>query len=164
MIAISLFLFWAFDVTTYSNISKYQEALDARHKTLEERQAILGRIEELYQEYQRRSSDVRLLSFAVPTKKDLANLIVSLDTMAQQSGILLKDISLIENSGGPIDSSQAAQVGISITTEGTYNSMLSFLSKLEENIRIIDVSSIDIKASQTGTILVTLTANTYFLR
>ncbi len=164
LVAVALFLFWAFDVVAYQQIPKYNQAITERQAILQEHKAILENITSLNAEYQKRSASVQRFSSTVPTQKSTAQLIVSLDAAATQAGIHISDLGMGETkqvgeAAGP------STVSITMAMTGTYAGLLLFLSNLEQNVRIIDVQSISVQPQAgSGILNFDLRATTYFIK
>ena len=123
----------------------------------------MDKIDKMYAEYQQKRNGIQLLNFAVPTKKDIENLIVSIDTIVTQSGLRLDSMSAAEEkkiaTAGPL-----GNVAIVMSLTGTYPGLLAFLSNLEQNTRLIDVISITVSPKAGGVLDIGLKANAYLVK
>src|SRR3990167_3551132 len=94
LIALSLFLLWAVDYTEYKKIPALREAITQRETTLAERRAILENVQRLSAEYDQKTADIKRFASIVPAKKEVAEFISTVETVAAQSGIGLEDVSV----------------------------------------------------------------------
>ena len=127
---------------------------------------------ELIDFYKKLSSDnkSRLIQ-ALPVEVDLPNLLVQVDRMARESGVLLEDFSIKEEglaiTGFEAESAESG-TGSSLMTmkiAGGYSAIKEFMKSLEGFLRIIDVASILVTPSEeksaTSTLQVIITARAY---
>ena len=94
IIAIAAFLVFAWLYPNYQKIITARETVTVREETLAERASIIETIENLSKEYRKHSSEVAKFSQVLPDKKNLAELISSIETMAQRSGVLLSEFQI----------------------------------------------------------------------
>ena len=162
LIAMGLFLFWTFLVPEFRDIMAQREAIQERQDLLAERQELMTKINETYTQYQGRAGDIQKFSAVVPAKKSTAELISELEAIAGQSGMQLANISIQQG-----QSAGDYQV-LSINAEllGSYGSLLTFLGAAEQNIRLLDIDSINASAGEGGVTLprFSLRAIVYFLK
>lgn len=162
LIAAGLFLFWMFLVPEFRNVMARNEAIQQRRDLLAERQKLMAKIKEAYVQYQERAGDIRKFSAVVPVKKSTAELISELEAIAGQSGMQLTNISIQQG-----QSAGDYQV-LSINAElaGAYGSLLAFLGAAEQNVRLLDVDSINASAGEGGAALprFSIRAIVYFLK
>jgi len=122
-------------------------------------------INKLLSDYQNiQSSDLKLLEAVLPTNVDLPNLIVQLNTLANDNGLSLSSFSFIDSadkdkkeSAKSSDTGQSSvapkvenapkelrKVDISLSlTGGDYHSLKSFVSETESNLRLLDIVSLN---------------------
>ncbi|HWA64555.1 MAG TPA: type 4a pilus biogenesis protein PilO [Candidatus Paceibacterota bacterium] len=164
IVVAAAFIFWAFVMPSYDHISSAREAVAARDAELTQRTSLIDQINSWAQQYSQHSSDISRFSYIVPETKSSPELVSMLEAIVHQSGLTLNGIAL-----GNIDpNNQAASYqtqGIDLTITGTYPAFRSFLSAIEQNIRIIDITSINAApvGAESSDIQFRLKANTYFL-
>ncbi|HVZ11076.1 MAG TPA: type 4a pilus biogenesis protein PilO [Candidatus Paceibacterota bacterium] len=164
IVVAAAFIFWSFVMPGYDHISAAREAVSAREAELTQRTSLIDQINDWAQQYSQRSADVSRFSYIVPENKSSAELVSMLETIVRQSGLTLNGISL--GNIDPNNQGAAYQTqGIDLTITGTYSAFRSFLSALEQNIRIIDITSINGApvGAESSDIQFRLKANTYFL-
>ncbi len=103
----------------------------------------------------------------LPSNIDNIKLIIEIGKIAQGRGLTLRNVSV-----GNFNNSQQVGAGnssygtlsLSFTVTSSYNNFLSFLSDLENNLRIIDVTGINFTSSDNGQYDFGITLNTYWLK
>lgn len=152
---IILILILAFiGVVVFLNIPKVQGILSLRRQIeqqkelFSEKQGLLAKTDKLSQFYKENQEDLEKANYILPSGQDLPNLIVGLENMAFGSGLILEgvDFSTSEQSGelleGQVKKKDYKILDISLKVTGDYLSFESFLKKLGENIRLIDITSL----------------------
>jgi Tfp pilus assembly protein PilO len=89
------------------------------------------------------------LNEILPTEKDISGILVNFEKMTQERGMLMKKIEFLKEgksvtprttigqSAGP-----ASEISYSLSVVGSYEALRSLLLALEQNLRIVDVSTI----------------------
>src|SRR3990167_1804192 len=162
--ALGLFIAVGFGWTYYNNVSSLRAAVLEKEETLAERQNILANIAKLKEEYKSRAAEVKKISEFIPAKKSLAEMVSGLNEIATTSGNLITDISAgkVENNDNPYST-----LSINISSSGTYYTLRQLLANIEKNIRMMDVSVLEIGSSQGGAsnnLNAKLIVNTYYLK
>jgi hypothetical protein len=114
------------------------------------------------------------LSQILPDTVDNVRLILDINNIAKQYGIVLKGISI---SGGPADegkevnrgaSASAGQlygtIQLSFSFSSNYDIFKLFLKDLEDSLRLVDITDISVSSSEGDFYNYSLTLNTYWLR
>ena len=109
-------------------------------------------------------SDVQKFSSIVPAKKSTAELVSELEAIAAQTGMQLSDVSMQEQSATADKGGGYRVLALNIGLTGNYASLISFLNAVEQNIRLMDVASIDAAMGGAGSLMrFTIRATVYFL-
>ena len=163
LIAISLFLVWTLDAATYNKISVMREAIAEREATVEERQKVLTAIKNFQKEYDARSADIQRFAAILPPKKSTAEIVSALEAMAAQSGLTLTNLS---TSNPTATDAPYQELGITIDAQGSYSALTSFLQAAEQNLRIMDMQTIEASADArlSSVLNVKFLIKTYFLK
>jgi len=77
--------------------------------------------------------DIEMVESALPSKADLPNLYILLQSLISSAGLIGEGIQVDEGSGS---------LDISFTLHGTYESFRAFLVEAERSLRIFDVETI----------------------
>ncbi len=141
LIAIAGIIFWTFLLPTYDNVMDQRNALTERATLLNDRQAIINKINDMAKEYATRATDITRFTSIIPAKKSAPELVSSIQALATQNGLQLTTITLSGNSNPEANTYQRQPVDLGLS--GSYLAFKSFLMALERNIRLIDIVSID---------------------
>lgn len=127
----------------------------------------LSSLQAFLDDYQKQDENIVKASSALPLKSaDLANFVGSVGDLAKVSGVVLSNFSVDEltskDKTPPENSLQA--VAINLSASGSYPSFKDFVLRLENHLRIIDVSHITLKQDDSGHIQYQVTLKTYYQR
>ncbi len=120
-------------------------------------------VQNLQQQYDTHKKDIEKLAVILPQKKRGDTIIFGIQTIATQSGIQLKRISLSPSSGLDEYGSQL----VSIDLSGSYQNLINFITTIEKNIRILDIRSMEIgeaSSGPAGSLNIGMTLATYNLK
>lgn len=163
LIAVAGIMFWVLVVPSYNYVAALGAALEERENILDDRSQTIANISTLTQGYAQRASDLERFSNIVPARKNSPEIVSTLQALATQNGLLLNSMAL--GSSDNKEKSAHDILPIDIGLSGSYPAFRSFLANLEQNIRVVDVVSID--ASRPGeepTVGFRLKANAYYLK
>lgn len=173
--AVALFFLYtkpAYDgvATLRSENESYDLALEKAAELQRLKQSLLSR----YNAFN--PADIERLHKLLPDHVDNVRLVLDLDTLASKHGIALQNVVISrpnaaeEGRGNTIGPSQRTfeSLTFQFSTTGTYDSFKTFLTDLEESLRIVDVVDLSIAAAavQTGEPVYSynVTLRTYWLR
>jgi len=188
LIAASVGVFIIFINPQFSTIATLRTSLATYHKELTTAQTLQASREELIATYNSiQKVDLDNLKILLPDSVDNIRLIIQLDSLAQKNGL-----STVRNVTYDADKSATAQPSssttsrvvveddttdslpygafkISFETTGQYKNFLSFLSDIEANLRLVDVTSVSFtplvdKTIPTGTMTYKVDITTYWLK
>ena len=164
LIAVGAIMFWMLTLPAYDQVMNLRSALADRNSILDNRTAIINNIKTLTKQYADRSADIQRFSNLVPADKGTAELVSTIEAMANQSGITLTGLSLA-GSQNPTQNAYVPQP-IDMSLTGTYPSFRTFLSLLETNLRIMDVISMNINQTtvNSSNLGFQIKANAYYLK
>jgi len=129
---------------TLPAIEKSQDTqikLEERKAYLAERKKIIKRIEELREESGLWQDQIERLNLALPTNSQITSILFQFQNFATDSGLVMKNFDFKEQSESV--SPGGAAVSVNNNFIGSYSSLKTFLKRLEKNLRIIDVQSIN---------------------
>src|SRR3989344_145963 len=141
LVGLAIIIFWVFILPVWDRISLLNEAIHEREAMLSSTREMLKKIEELNVQYQERSSDVVRISSVVPNAKSSAELVSTVEAISQQTGLQLTEIT---TSGSGDQQEELQTIFIELGLAGNYPSLTAFLELLEKNLRLADVSEINI--------------------
>lgn len=164
LVAISVFVLYAFGWNYFSNIQTYNTAITGANATLVEKQSILEKIGILNEQYKTRRSSIDRISSLIPTKKNTAELISSIEKISSDSGIRVSRLLISDTKS--IAANDYNELRIELFTAGNYQSLISMLSTFERNIRLLDVNEISVTRDLQNPLLLNFTVVTsaYYLK
>lgn len=161
LIAIAGFFFWGWILPGYNTISELTTLVKERQDLIAARSKIIANIASLTKEYQQRSSDIKKLSAVVPNKKSIAEIVSTMENIASRNGMQVIGETISEQKSNPDASYNSVLVDIALG--GGYASLVNVLQSMEKNLRLIDVSSIDVNpgVSSGGAIILNFRVKMY---
>jgi len=116
----------------------------------------IKKVQDIISSYEGRLEVQQAVSMALPTTEDASNAVIQLDGLVQSNGLALQS-AVVSSAGVGAARSAATSSALSrplgtlsfrLSLAGAYENFKSFLSELESNIRIFDVTSLIIQAPQ----------------
>lgn len=165
-VAIALFFFWPGVVGSWQRVAALRAAAAARQELLAKRTEILANVRTAFQEYQSKLSETDGKKFAelVPVHKDTAEIISAIQDMAGGSGVTLSEIRMSETAGSA--TAQFKTLSMNLQLAGSYRSLRTFLTSLEQYVRLLNVDTIEATADTRtpGQLKFAIRADAYFLK
>lgn len=158
---------------TKLQIAEYNDTLKKADQLEEERVTLTQTMNSFNQE------DRSKLAKMIPDNADNVRLIIDIQNIAQGTGMVIKDIKINdENKQGTQTGTAAAQalsngdsaqkynfVTLSFTVVSNYDNYVLFLSKLEQSLRLMDITTLSVKnAGPAGLYNFDLTIKAYWLK
>ncbi len=181
LIALSLGTLFFYVKPRYDATKETREQIAAYSANLDTAEKLRTSREELITKYNAISKgNLDSLKALLPDSVDNIRLIIQIDSLASRNGL-----STVRNVEYQVDQDIASQTSqlqsrkdsdklysefvISFQTTGQYKNFLSFLSDLEENLRLVDVARIEFRpmseaTALTGNMVYTVTITTYWLK
>lgn len=166
-----------FDLPGVQKTLNLREQLKEGEEELSEKQVLLAKIEKLLKDYEESQEDLKKVSYILPSGQDIANLIVQLEALAFEGGLVLDAIefSPVEKQEVSRDAQMSSPeevvvrkyqtLKVNLKLIGDYSAFKTFLGLVEENIRLMDITSIDfsIQAGEESQLFnLNLNLNTYY--
>lgn len=141
----------------YEQLSQKRAELISEQTRLEEAKEINQKLQDLIAQYNQYKNQAGKISMALPTEEDIPNLLVTLETMAAENGLVLQSLDAsspalsTERMVSPRSSREGQvtppskpyqQLDIKMSLNGSYGALKNWLASLEQNLRIIDVKTI----------------------
>jgi Tfp pilus assembly protein PilO len=147
----------------YQDISNMQAQAVSYNQALDNSKALEAQRDALTQKYNSIDPDnLAKLQKLLPDNVDNIRLILEIEGVASPYGMVLKDVKYDTTSqtnattqnNNPAQTAVAANSNygtwnLQFSTQGSYSNFLNFITDLEKNLRIVDISSIDF-SSNTG--------------
>ena len=117
--------------------------------------------------------DLQRIATFLPDSVDNVGLILDLNALAARSGLALTGIDVLSNDiASDTNSQQGAvapvnpvgSVSLSLSAAGTFSALQTFLSRIENSARLLDVQDVVVKGSNSGVYGYQMTIRLYWLR
>lgn len=168
MISIIAALLW-FIYPTYGEIKNLTQEIEAKEDTLEKKQKLIIDIEKLVNQYEDIEGRVNKVFYALPNEAEISNVLVQLEALASENGMIFESSNFSKeqqiaqkkttsenNVASSSDSKTAIQqniieqiksISVDISLIGSYENFKNYLKSLENNIRIMDITSVSFSSS-----------------
>lgn len=169
----ALILYFDFIAPAYRDSQEVKAEELSRQAFIDTQRAAVKQVQNLISAYQGQGELQEAVSLALPLHEDFAGILAELDGVARASNLSPQAFSAAAGSvqplarvststrsleGGKQEASPGARLRRPISTltftvkfAGTYEDFKSFLEKLETNIRIFDVRSLNVQAAAKAT-------------
>lgn len=141
---------------------------ESLNKAISDIQSLKGRAQDLEATYQQIAPEqIKKLDVFLPDSVDDIQLIVDVNTIAQKSGMQIKDVKIntdLDKTGRTatrpdamastsplVNKPSVTKVGLSFAVIGTYSQMRAFMSDLTRSLRVLDVSRLSFSAQSATT-------------
>lgn len=164
----------------FSDIKTLKIRNAQKNDELIRKQMILAKIQSLKEKYEQAEEKIQKIYQVLPLKPDIPGIIVQLETLASENGILLEGISYSiptkpSKTFRPQAKDEAKEkevvvlqkVTFGLQLSGGYQAFKNFLAELESNLRLMDITDISLssswqKAEVTGTYAYNLSLTLYY--
>ncbi len=158
LIAAAILVFFVLIMPLYDEIKAKQQAVDERTVMLADLENALSKVKKLAGEMDDNSSKVEKVSGIITGPKNSDEILVILETMANDSGINLSGIEM----GQGKSEGKYQVISLKLSGASTYFSVQSFLDRMERSTRLFDVTKLNLSDTGTG-LRFTLEAKVYYL-
>lgn len=162
--AISVGLFLVYTNPTYTAINDLKTSVSAYDQALYNSKELLRVRDQLTTQYNGISADDRArLSKIMPDNVDNIRLIIDIQRIASQYGMLPRDITFEPITKDATSRTQAVvsdqlpeskknygSFDLGFSVSGNYENFLAFLGDLEKSLRVVDVASVSFQAPDAG--------------
>lgn len=105
----------------------------------------------------------------LPDNIDNIKLVIDLNEIAKQHGLILKGVNLdiaSKSGSGQLgkDNNKYGTVGLSFSVSSTYDNFQNFLGDLERSLRLIDITDLSVSGSDAGVYDFSISLKTYWLK
>ena len=138
----SILVFFLLVLPAFDQTRMLRDSIEERAGILNEAQEISGRINDLNREIEARRQDIDKLDQLLPGEKQVPELLSNMESIVSASGMSLTEMNLSEAAAV----SGARKINATLKLSGGFASFLNFLDLLERNLRLIDVSTLDVAA------------------
>ena len=144
LISVSAYLAWTGIWPKYVVTSYLKERIEEKSDLLASRSEIVEKIEQLRNESNSKYAELQRLALVLPEKRGLPEIITAMESIYLGSGVFIPELQL----GDAKSTDQVNMISITSDSTATYGQFLSLISRLEKNIRIVDLNSISVGVSE----------------
>ena len=160
-----VFVGWSLLWPSLGSVLEARAALKIEQKKLADAGVAQQKIEELKKSDILSGSNYQRVVDAIPAGEDLPGLLVQLEALASQNGLILDEVNIISSEADSKKSAKSSQpaavisgeetkqggglktLGVQLSLSGDFNGLRSFLKAVENNLRLMDVFSVNINNS-----------------
>jgi len=164
-IAVGVFAFWVL-LPIWGNTQAALELKKANADNLTQRKQLTASLEKLISQYGERTADFNYFSKAVPMDQDIPGLLVSLESLASENGMVFSGVNFKPKD---LKASGIKTLAMEIKIKGSYPAFRNYLGAMERSLRLFDVISVSfsgVAPGQTGAnpnnLEFNLLVNTYY--
>ena len=164
-IAVGAFAFWIL-LPIWENTQAMLELKRANADNLTQRKQLTASLEKLINQYGERTADFNYFSKAVPTGQDIPGLLVSLESLASENGIVFSGVNFKQKD---LKTPGIKTLTMEIKIKGSYAAFQGYLGAMEKSLRLFDVTGVSfsgVAPGQTGAnannLEFNLSINTYY--
>ncbi len=110
--------------------------------------------------------DAQKIAVAFPTEKQIPELITQLENIAIDSGLAFKSIKPVEETEKTAISGTYQTLNLEVNILGKFENLKTYFNQIEKNVRLIEVTSLDLKKisekTQDNTLNIILRLKTYY--
>ncbi len=133
----------------YSNLKETSEDLKERKIVLEKEQNNLSTLKNLESQKEDLIKKNEKVLAALPTNKDVSRLFVQYEAIAAKSGVKIDGVSEASTSEETVGNELVYPVSYNVSlTAPNYSSFIESLKRMEDAIRILSISSLNISSSE----------------
>lgn len=152
LILVFIGIVFLFDLPAYNRFTLLNREIKWQEQLLEDKQAVIAKTEQLKQDYETHKDELKRVNYALPSGKEIPNLIVQLEALVSENGLVLENLNFLEKEAKAGEApAPYKSLEISLRAAGTYESLEGFLKALELNIRLMDVKLISFSSKQSET-------------
>lgn len=159
-------MFFVLVVPQYDAIKIVKEAIKSRQLLLTERTAIFDNVRELDRQAQTRQADINMIKAFIPERKQIDEVVSSMQKITEQSGLQLSSLTTSEVS--LTGEAEYRKIFVGADMAGAYPAFVNFLKLLEQSLRLYDIYEINAAASTTllglGNVNFAIKMNAYYLK
>lgn len=139
---------------------------ESLNKAISDIQSLKGRAQDLEATYQQIAPEqIKKLDVFLPDSVDDIQLIVDVNTIAQKSGMQVKDVKIntdldksgrtavqtnaVASSSPLVNKPSVSKVGLSFAVVGTYSQLRAFMADLTRSLRVLDISRLSFSTQPT---------------
>ena len=146
LIIVAAWVGWQYLMPTFDKVASLREEQSVWQKKLSETQDLSKKLETLRKKYNSMITESEKIAQAIPLKEDLPGLLVQLEELTSQNGLILDNVNFSTEAADTRKTAASVKsLAVNLSLSGGQTSFKDFLKAIENNLRIMDVSSFSIK-------------------
>lgn len=146
----SALVIWQFFWPAFLTVSESRAQLALWQNSLNDTENLNKKLQLLQEKFETMDREVQLISDALPKEQDIPALLVQLEALSSQNGLILNSINFIKEEK-KTGAAQAVSPGlpagvksstIEVSMSGNYASLKNFLKSAESSLRLMDVNKV----------------------
>lgn len=130
----------------WSNVTNLQSQINSTKAELSQKTDLAKKLDEMLSKYDEVFNKVQKVDFVVPKDSQRPELIVQLESLAKDNGLVLSSLEFSE--APKKEGEQLKTLNISLALAGTYEAFKNFILSAEQNLRIMDIESVSFSAPE----------------
>lgn len=132
----------------FSRIKNIKSEINNLKTELSKKTELSEKIDEMILKYNELVAKLQKINFVIPKGQEKPELIVQIESLAKESGLIVESIVFKEVSQKESETAGYKILNISLGLSGNYQAFKNFLVAVEQNIRLMDVQSIDFSSPE----------------
>ncbi len=155
LLALGLFV-WRLFWPTFGQVYSLFQERNLWQTKLEQANDLSRKLGILQQEYSANEEEMNKIKTAVPMNEDTPALLVQLEALASQNGLILNSVNFLtpenqkKNNAQAIPSAAVKTTRVDLSLSGSYGSFKNFIKAVENNLRIMDINFIGLGSQETS--------------
>lgn len=142
---------------TWSGVSEVRSEISTKQGTVDLEKQVVEKLNSINQVLDTQKSNVERLEQAIPTAELRPEILSIMENMANQNGLSMssvsidtppEDMSAARGGRAAATATSLKKVSVGVKVTGTYGSFKSWLSAIEKNLRITDITKISFSISE----------------
>lgn len=158
LLLVSLYLFSSFVKPAFVEVRELREQTASAKNYLASQQEAQAAIEKLYADSQNAASIEGLLAASLPSGAQVPEAVHQAQALARLSGLEVRSVAVTvkppTDGGKTTFTKKVGEMQISLRAAGAYDGLKRFLSLVESNITVMDVTGVKVATGQGGGVAV----------
>lgn len=150
---------WAGVGALRTEVGNIEEAISLTREVIRKR-------DEMEQRYQSLSpEEIERIRAFLPSKSEVGELLIDVDALAKKADVKITGLTFQENAGqSPVDSAESGiqEVSINFSVSGSYASLQQFITSVQRNLRLIDITNVTFTGADKDEFLFSIKARAYY--
>lgn len=159
ILLLGLYVLFGLDLDQWKQVKEVRLQLTERQAVMNLLTDLIAKFREKIALFDNLNQQIEMINTALPSSLDIPNLLVSIESMAQESEVKLEAITFtsIETASlnqaaelqmqHSVSETKPREIFVSITGEGSYLAIKAFVRVLETELRLIDIKDLNFSSS-----------------